>query len=181
MQMQPYVIPASVAGSGGFQIPGRIEPIDGRLVGSVSTAAFTANSVYLFRLRAALDMVVGHIEISVGLTSAGLVSVGIYTADAALALFTRIATSGEVAAPSVSVVTGISLITPCQINVGQDYWVALGLTDSTLTLTRIGIAGSIGGAGSKALVKGSAYSSGLPSSISSPSAHNGYPYMALTT
>lgn len=160
------------------QYPDVVEPLDGMLASSTSTAAFTTNSVYLYRFRVEEPFPLASFDWLLGATSAGNVAFGVYTFDGTN--YNRVAATADGGAGTINVVNNRAIASPPYLLVPRvDYWRAFGLTDGTLTILRLGIASAIGGASQRALVKASVYSAGLPSQISSPVGVNVIPWMAL--
>jgi hypothetical protein len=158
----------------GVQFSDLIEPVIPLIsVGATTTAVGAlASAVFLYRFRVDRAITIANMKLWVAGTAAGNVALGIYTESGGT--WTRVATTAETAAAGTNGIQTIALATPASIALapGTDYYAALGGDASTGTLTILR-GGSIVGAalaalGNRSLFKAGAYSSGLPTSITTP-------------
>ena len=137
--------------------------------GSTTTAAIGANTVYLYRFRVVYPFTVVNGVVFNGATlGTAHLALGIYTSDGTT--WTLRGSTPDTAAAGTSTTQSIAFSTPYALAPGTDYWAAFGATDATYTVLR---AASTAGAAlglvkNRMLSKASVYSSGLPSTITSP-------------
>lgn len=170
-------MPITQGAAGNTPYTNRIEPYNWGLLGTTTTAAGAANSVYLYRFAVAAPITLSKAELYLGATAAGNLDLGIYTSNDGGTTFQRQAYAGSTAASGTNAVQQVSLLAAYQCVPGVDYWQAFGLTDATLTVLRVAGTGVAMARGNKCLVKTSAWDAvstpnGLPTTISSPTALN---------
>lgn len=160
----------------GLILPGKfsppyLAPIDPRL--ATASAAMTANAVYLQRL----PRVESPKLLSAGyyfwssVAANGAMSlltadrVVVTEADAAAATYTAVASSAPAAAAGANTWQSLAFTAPYWYNPGVDLWVAIGF-DAAAVVLRISSASNTTLLFGQTIAKLSAYSSGIPASIS---------------
>lgn len=157
----------------------RFEPRDARTLASPSFNTFSANDVALIHFRLAQDFTVSKLGIFIS-PSAGNVDLGIATSDD-MATFTKVASTGSVAAGTANEIMEPSLTTPYLCRAGVNYWFMLGVTNATLGVYATGpMSSKIAALMKTSLYKPSAWSSGLPATITGASASSIVPWFVLT-
>lgn len=142
--------------------PSFFQSFDGRVAGS--STAISANAVYLQRIpRVTEPKRVVAINVFVG-NAAGNLDVGIYRDDPA-GTATRVGSAGSTAAAGTNAIQRLVMSGNVWLHADADFWASVGGTDAALTMTAISGNGTRNGMGSLNVVKGSAWSSGLPASI----------------
>lgn len=147
------------AGGGQFDF---VEAFD--IVGAAAAASIVANQAYLHLFRVDRAVLVSKATYGVG-TASGNVDLGIYT-SADQATFTRVASTGSTAASGSSTFQTISLTAAYQLVPFTDYWAVFAADNATITANRTGAitGGTFRG---RSVIKTTAWSSGLPTSITS--------------
>jgi hypothetical protein len=156
-----------------------VTPIDGRLFATTTTAAISANAIYCLRFRVQKPILVANAKIFFGATVAGNYDLGIYTSDGTT--WTLRAHTGDGAAAGASAISTRALLASYLLVPGVDYWAALGGTDATLTILRVGIVSAVGAFNNDMIAKAAVYSSGLPNSFVTPSTTTFCFWQAFTT
>ena len=156
----------------------RFEPRDARTLASPSFSTFSANDVALIQFRLARDFTVATLGILIN-PSAGNVDLGIATSDD-MATFTKVASTGSVAAGTANEIMEPALSAPYLCRAGVNYWFMLGVTNATLGVYATGSGSSkITTLMKTSLYKPSAWSSGLPATITGASTNVIVPWFVL--
>lgn len=151
--------------------------------GTLAATNLTADSVYLSRIRVERPIRVTNMHIYIG-AAAGNIDLGIYTGTLSGGL-TKVASTGSTAAAGSSALQTIALTAAYTLQPGIDYWFAFGSTSGSTTLTvarSAGVVALVLTTDTLALtaIKASAWSSGLPASLSSLSATSNTVWVAAS-
>lgn len=129
----------------------------------------TQNTVSLMLVRVARPVTVTKIRVWIG-TANGNIDVGVYT-SADGSTFTRRASAGSTASAGTNAIQELTLTAAFTFVPGTDHWLAWGTDSATVTTARQNpVVNGINGDGNRSISKASAWSSGLPLSLSSMSA-----------
>lgn len=152
-----------------------IQPVaDLRVAGATTTAALTANTVYLYKFRVEDVFLAANAFFYLAATKAGTMGIGIYTFNGTS--YDRVWHSGDYDVTTNGTINAVNTIPGAAsatylLVPGVDYWAAFGGTDATLTILRGAslVAAAAGLYKNLALNKASIYSAGLPSNITTAS------------
>ncbi len=151
--------------------------------GTLAATNLTADSVYLARVRVERAIRLTNMHIYIG-AALGNIDLGIYTGTLSGGL-TRVASCGSTAASGSSALQTIALTAAYTLQPGTDYWFAFGSTSGSTTLTVARSAGAVAlvltsDTLAMTAIKASAWSSGLPASLSSLSATSNTVWVAAS-
>jgi hypothetical protein len=167
---------------GGDQCDDRFEIHDWGLFGSVTTAAWLADALYLYRFRVARPFPFSKISLVTAATVAGTVDVAVMTNPSGdRRNFSRLVSSGPVT-PAVSSEAQLAMTSAGLALPFVDYWLGFSTHDATLTILRVGTSAVAMLAGTKGIVKSSVWSSGIPATVdmgASPTGVGAMPALAL--
>lgn len=134
---------------------------------SWTNAAVGANVVYLVRFRVAAPVTVSTVTIYVN-AALGNIDIGFYSSSDGGTNYSLLTRTGSTVCAGVNALQAIALLAPITVVPGLDYWWAFG-SDSTPTIARGGAINNVAALVNFQLAnKGSAWSSGLPATIASP-------------
>jgi len=148
-------------------------------------AVIAANTISLSRLpRTPKARSLSWADVFVA-TAAGNIAVALMTttdsvstdAQAIAATFTRVAHTGEIAAAGAGVHQRLTFITPYDYALGTDLWIAFGGNNASLSIGRHSILTGLSTAGALGLAKASAYSLGIPATLTALAATAYLPYL----
>lgn len=155
----------------------RFEPRDATLTGTSLSFSPAANDVLLAHFRLAQDFRVTKLGIYLGAT-AGNVDMGIAT-SADMATFTKVASTGSVAAGTANDLMETALTAPYTCLAGVNYWFMLGATSSSIVFLTTGMMSKIALAQKTSIYKAGAWSSGLPAAVTSVAGNGFVPWFVL--
>jgi len=143
---------------------------------ALAVASLTQNAVYLVRLDSIFAPVpTNRLTVVIG-TAVGNIDLGLYTYDGTT--FTRQVSTGSTAAVGTN---ALQTLTLTDTDVQPDWYAAIGLDGSGLTTARVAhSAASPNGLTKRAYIKTSAWSSGLPDTITGAAVSGIMPYLLGT-
>ena len=185
MARGPVILPKNVSDAHIASLAGleqrtdRFEPRDARLLANPTFNTLSANDVLLIHFRLAQDFLVAKLGILIN-PSAGNVDLGIAT-SADMATFTKVASTGAVAAGTANEIMEPALTTPYLCRAGVNYWFMLGVTNATMGIYSTGpMSSKIAALMKTSLYKANAWSSGLPATVTGASTNSVVPWFVLT-
>lgn len=167
---------------GGAQYDDRFEIYPWGLFGSVTTTAWLADALYLYRFRVARAFPFSKIALVAAATVAGTVDVAVMTNPSGdRRNFSRLFSSGPLT-PAINSEAQFAMTAAGVAQPFVDYWLGFSTHDATLTILRVGTSAVAMLAGYKGIVKSSVWSSGIPSTVdmgASPTGVGAMPALAL--
>lgn len=134
---------------------------------SSSVGTVSQNKVYVQKFCVGRPITVTVMRYLVG-SANGNVDAGYYNSADGGATLTRLTSAGPTAASGSTAVQALTLLAPVTLSPGIDYWRAFGTDSASITLLRAsGLQATFAALGNMLLEKSSAWSSGLPASLSS--------------